>query len=103
MLGGLDRGLDWNEFASSLLDREPHAIIALPDSGPNILDCMKAAGVEPPGGLHAATGLKEAVVLAENLVPENGCVLLSPGAPSYPHFRDYEDRGQQFKIYSGFK
>ena len=63
---------------------------------------MKSTGVEPPGGLHKAAGLKEAVLLAENLVPENGCVLLSPGAPSYPHFRDYEDRGQQFKIFSGF-
>ena len=103
LLGGLDRGLDWNGFASSLLDRAPHAIITLPDSGPKILDCMKAAGVEPPGGLHTAAGLKEAVVLAESLVPEDGCVLLSPGAPSYPHFRDYEDRGRQFKVYSGFK
>ena len=103
LLGGLDRGLDWKGFASRLLNRAPHAIIALPDSGPNILDCMKSTGVEPPGGLHKAAGLREAVLLAENLVPENGCVLLSPGAPSYPHFRDYEDRGQQFKIYSGFK
>ena len=102
LLGGLDRGLDWTGFASSLLNRAPHAIIALPDSGPNILDCMKSTGVEPPGGLHKAAGLREAVLLAENLVPENGCVLLSPGAPSYPHFRDYEDRGQQFKIFSGF-
>jgi len=102
LLGGMDRGLDWNGFANSLLDLAPHAIITLPDSGPKILDCMEAAGVQLPGGLHRAAGLKEAVVLAEKLVPANGCVLLSPGAPSYPHFRDYEDRGQQFKIHSGF-
>jgi len=103
LLGGLDRGLDWKGFANSLLNCAPHAIIALPDNGPNILDCMKSTGVKLPGGLHSASGLKEAVLLAERLVPENGCVLLSPGAPSYPHFRDYEDRGQQFEIYSGFK
>ncbi|MDX2429136.1 MAG: UDP-N-acetylmuramoyl-L-alanine--D-glutamate ligase [Xanthomonadales bacterium] len=102
LLGGMDRGLDWNGFARSLSDHAPHAIIALPDSGPKILDCLKAAGVELSGGLHTAPGLKEAVVIAKKLVPANGCVLLSPGAPSYPHFRDYEDRGQQFKVYSGF-
>ena len=74
LLGGMDRGLDWSGFANSLADRTPHTIITLPDSGPRIADCMKAAGVKPQGGLHAVTGLREAVLLAEELVPENGCI-----------------------------
>jgi len=103
LLGGMDRGLDWNVFSSSLVGRPPYAIITLPDNGGKISDCLHRAGVKPPGGLHSASGLKSAVALAKTLVPENGCVLLSPGAPSFPHFRDFEDRGDQFAAYAGIE
>lgn len=102
LLGGMDRGLDWSGFASSMRECAPFAIIALPDNGPRIYDCLKLAGVNPEGGLHAVSDLAGAVSLADKLVPEKGCVLLSPGAPSFPHFRDYQDRGEQFIKLSGF-
>ncbi len=102
LLGGMDRGLDWNGFAQSLMVRTPFAIITMPDNGQRIFDCFKTAGVEPEGGMHAVAGLAEAVERAEMLVPGKGCILLSPGAPSFPRFRDYEDRGEQFKKLSGF-
>lgn len=102
LLGGMDRGLDWSGFANDLDKRMPYAIITLPDSGRRIYDCLKDAGVEPEGGLHAVASLQDAVDLAESLVPEKGRILLSPGAPSFPQFRDYEDRGEKFTSYSGF-
>jgi UDP-N-acetylmuramoylalanine--D-glutamate ligase len=101
ILGGMDRGLDWTGFAKSIRERSPYAIITLPDNGPKISACLKDAGVKPEGGLHALPGLREAVVLAQTLAPDNGCVLLSPGAPSFPHFVDFEDRGRMFKQYAG--
>ena len=103
LLGGLDRGLDWDVFSKGLAGNPPQAIITMPDSGPNILECLRNAGVEPAGGLHAVDGLSQAVALAQNLVPDNGCILLSPGAPSFPHFRDFEDRGDQFANYAGIE
>jgi UDP-N-acetylmuramoylalanine--D-glutamate ligase len=102
LLGGMDRGLDWREFARDLSEQAPFAIITLPDNGRKILHCLQDAGVVPEGGIHAVKNLKEAVDLAESLVPDKGCILLSPGAPSFPHFRNYEDRGEQFTHYSGF-
>jgi len=102
LLGGMDRGLDWSGFAETLAAEAPYAIVALPDNGPAILAAFEAAGVSPAGGMHAAKDLREAVALAVQLAPENGCVLLSPGAPSFPHFRDFEDRGDQFRKFSGF-
>ncbi len=102
LLGGMDRGLDWSGFARNILGHEPYAIITLPDNGPGIAASLKMAGVSPEGEIHTAGDLKQAVAMAEKLVPANGCILLSPGAPSFPHFRDYEDRGEQFKTYSGF-
>ena len=103
LLGGMDRGLDWESFAFDLKEQVPHAIITLPDNGPKILDCLQKAGVKPPGGLHQSASLKVAVELAQGLVPPDGCILLSPGAPSFPHFKDFEDRGNQFKKYSGIE
>ena len=102
LLGGMDRGLDWTEFARLIAVDAPHAIMTLPDSGKRLFDCLNVAGVKPEGGLHLVPGLKEAVLLAEKLVPAQGCILLSPGAPSFPHFLNYEDRGRQFIRYSGF-
>lgn len=102
LLGGMDRGLDWSGFADDLSRQAPFAVITLPDNGQRVLACLESAGVVPEGGLHAVTGLKEAVDLAEMLVPEKGCILLSPGAPSFPRFRNYEDRGEHFTRYAGF-
>ena len=101
ILGGMDRGLDWTCFAKGIREETPYSIITVPDNGPNISACLKEAGVKPEGGLHALPGLREAVLLAQTLVPDNGCVLLSPGAPSFPHFVNFEDRGRMFKRYAG--
>ena len=107
LLGGLDRGLDWSDFAKALTGKGagklPAAIITMPDNGPKILACLERFEVEPVGGLHAVENLSHAVTLAQTLVPEKGCILLSPGAPSFPHFRDFEDRGDQFANYAGIE
>ena len=103
LLGGMDRGLDWSDFAVQLRDQTPHAVITLPDNGDKISGYLKNAGVDPAGGLHRSAHLEQAVGLALKLVPENGCILLSPGAPSFPHFKDFEDRGNQFNNYLGIE
>jgi len=107
LLGGLDRGLDWRSFAKAQsgkgAEKLPAAIITMPDNGPRILASLEEFEVEPVGGLHAVENLSQAVALAQTLVPEKGCILLSPGAPSFPHFRDFEDRGDQFANYAGIE
>ncbi len=103
LLGGMSRGLDWNDFATGMVADPPHAIITMPDNGPEILVQLKHAGVQPPGGLHAVDDLSQAVALAQQLVPAKGCILLSPGAPSFPRFRDFEERGNQFAICAGIE
>jgi len=103
LLGGMDRGLDWSGFADGLVGQAPMAIITMPDNGPKIIASLKKSGVEPEQGLHAVGSLSQAVALAQTLVPDKGCILLSPGAPSFPHFRDFEDRGNQFSSYAGIE
>ncbi len=103
LLGGLDRGLDWRGFARGAAKEPPYAIITMPDNGPLIKAQLESAGVKPPGGLHAVPGLAQAVALARDLVPARGCILLSPGAPSFPHFRDFQHRGDAFAQCAGIE
>lgn len=103
LLGGMDRGLDWDSFAAGLAEYLPFAIIALPDNGPKILGSLERAGLQPAGGMHEAGDLEQAVELARELAPSGGAVLLSPGAPSFPHFRNFEERGERFAELAGIE
>jgi UDP-N-acetylmuramoylalanine--D-glutamate ligase len=92
LLGGTDRGLDYSPLREFLRDRELR-VIGLPDSGPRIL--AELTGLP---GIHAenAEDLVAAVLLSRKLTPPGGVVLLSPGAPSYGKFRNFEHRSEVF-------
>jgi UDP-N-acetylmuramoylalanine--D-glutamate ligase len=47
--------------------------------------------------VRRATSLAEAVEMAAKLAKQGGVVLLSPAYKSFDMFKDYEDRGRQFK------
>lgn len=96
LVGGLDRGIDWTPFADAMRAHRPAGVVALPDNGVQIVAALERAGVEPELGTFIVDDLAEAVARAKRIAPAGSVILLSPGAPSFPHFRDYEDRGRQF-------
>jgi UDP-N-acetylmuramoylalanine--D-glutamate ligase len=96
LVGGLDRGLDWAKYAPAFTEARAYALVALPDSGPGVVKALGEAGFEPPGGLHEAGDMNEAVARALGLTPRGGAVLLSPGAPSFPRYVDYRARAAAF-------
>ena len=103
IVGGLDRGLDWTPYMRVFESGMPQAVIAMPDNGPKIIETLRKAGLQAVGGFHEAPGLGEAIELAEEITDHGGVVLLSPGAPSFPQFRDYRERGQLFARICGFE
>jgi len=102
LVGGLDRGIDWAPFVPTFAARAPLAVIGLPDNGARIVATLRAGGFCPERGLHEAASLEAAVDLARGVTPPGGVVLLSPGAPSFPRFRDFRERGCRFAACSGF-
>jgi UDP-N-acetylmuramoyl-L-alanine---L-glutamate ligase len=99
IVGGHDRGLDWSDFVNAMRQSRPKAIICQGANGGRIADALAAADVCP---LERVAKLEEAVTCARVLLNGNGCVLLSPGAPSFDQFHDYADRGRRFAELAGF-
>jgi len=92
--GGQDRGQDHAELARVLAERAV-AVIGVPTTGPRLLDAARAAGV-PDSRAVGARDLEAALEAARSLAEDGGVILLSPAAPSYDSYRDFEERGERF-------
>ncbi|MET7749206.1 UDP-N-acetylmuramoyl-L-alanine--D-glutamate ligase [Micromonospora sp. NPDC005367] len=92
IVGGTDRGLDYSPLREHLAEREI-TVIGIPDSGRRIVEAL--AGL-PKVRTETVDDLVDAVRLARELTPVGGVVLLSPAAPSYGRFRNFEHRSEVF-------
>jgi UDP-N-acetylmuramoylalanine--D-glutamate ligase len=92
--GGQDRGQDHGALARALA-ASGGRVIGVPTTGARLVAEARAAGLAAADALEARD-LLEAVELARGLAHEGDVVLLSPAAPSYDHYRDFEERGELF-------
>jgi UDP-N-acetylmuramoyl-L-alanine---L-glutamate ligase len=94
IVGGQDRGVDYAPLHDHLArSARPATLIGIPDSGPRILSAV----TDLPGvRCLLAADLREAVALARDALPDGGTVLLSPAAPSYGIYRDFQARSAAF-------
>lgn len=97
--GGFDRGQDFTELAKMILDCRVKKLILFPTTGEKIWQVIKQLAQDkkrvPP------------VVFVEQMMPAvqeafrrsspGDVVLLSPASASFSGFKDYQDRGKQFK------
>ncbi|MGY1660858.1 UDP-N-acetylmuramoyl-L-alanine--D-glutamate ligase [Geodermatophilus sp. SYSU D00705] len=98
--GGQDRGLDYTELARAVVARAGGVrVVTVPDTGARLAADVRAAaadqGVAPP--VTETAGLAEAVAEAVRTTPAGGVVLLSPGAPSYNRYRNYEELARTYE------
>ncbi|MGJ7903764.1 UDP-N-acetylmuramoyl-L-alanine--D-glutamate ligase [Lysobacter sp. 1R34A] len=106
LLGGHDRGIDWQVFADAMRRQAPVAIVTMGENGPRIHELLASIAAQSDFRLSAAKDLAEAMAQAQAALRadggEDGVVLLSPGAPSYGPYRDYVARGRHFAELAGF-
>ena len=99
LIGGHDRGVDDTVLRDEIVAHPVAAVVGLPDSGPkwleSIRDWCKQAGATVPE-LRAAADMDEAVGIARQLARPGDVVALSPGAPSFGRYRNYEQRADDF-------
>jgi UDP-N-acetylmuramoylalanine--D-glutamate ligase len=92
--GGQDRGQDYDRLGGLLADREA-AVLGLPTTGSRLVHAARQAGI-PRERAFLVENMHEAVTAARGLVGDGGAVLLSPAAPSYDTYKNFEERGDHF-------
>jgi UDP-N-acetylmuramoylalanine--D-glutamate ligase len=98
--GGQDRGLDYTDLARAVVARGGSVrVLTVPDTGARLAADVRAAaagsGAEAP--VTETASLADAVAEAVRTTDRGGVVLLSPGAPSYNRFRNYEELARTYE------
>lgn len=94
--GGFDRTLDYTELGEYLLKTNLRGLVLFPTTGEQIEAAVNKAG-KPEFPVQHIKNMDEAVKKAAELAQAGDVVLLSPAAASYNLFKDFADRGDQFK------
>ena len=102
LVGGYDRGLDWGPFAERMASEPPVAVITMGQNGPRIHEKLRPIAENKRFVVAEASEMEDALRLGRELLENNGLILLSPGAPSFPRYKDYAERGRHFAKLAGF-
>ncbi|MFT5926144.1 MAG: UDP-N-acetylmuramoylalanine--D-glutamate ligase [Rubritalea sp.] len=92
IVGGVDKGNDYSELYS-LVNRNVKAIVCLGEDNSKIVEAFGNC-VEQ---MVETSNMEDAVRVAYKLAQAGDTVLLSPACASFDLFKNYEDRGRQFK------
>ena len=90
--GGIDKGNDYN-LIKDAVKKKVHALICLGKDN----DKLKKAFSDTVPTIKETQSVKELVNLAMEVAREGDVVLLSPACASFDLFKNYEDRGNQFR------
>jgi UDP-N-acetylmuramoylalanine--D-glutamate ligase len=94
ILGGEDRGVDYGPLRDYFeRTKATGTLIGIPDSGERILGILQGL---PGVTTILAEDLTDAVKLSRKHTPDGGVVLLSPAAPSYGRFDNWQHRSRVF-------
>lgn len=98
ILGGMDRGIDYQPLVDFLIESDIRNIILMPDTGYRIEKLLLASDKKSKEQkLYMVSGVEEAVELAKRETRRGTTCLFSPAAASYGFFKNFEERGETFK------
>ncbi|MCT6869698.1 MAG: UDP-N-acetylmuramoyl-L-alanine--D-glutamate ligase [Apibacter sp.] len=92
IVGGTDKGNDYNELLP-FVQRKVKAIVCLGIDNTKIISSFQ----DIVSNIVETQSMKDAVKAAYSLGSKGDSVLLSPACASFDLFKNYEDRGNQFK------
>jgi UDP-N-acetylmuramoylalanine--D-glutamate ligase len=92
IVGGIDKGNDYSELFP-VVSKKVKAIVCLGKDNKKIVEAFK----DKVATIVETTSMEEAVRSSYYLAKKGETVLLSPACASFDLFKNYEDRGRQFK------
>lgn len=98
ILGGFDRHLPLDQLAATMKAEEANirALLLIGNSAERLADELRTAGMHNLR-ISTATDMQGIVDEATSIAKHGDSVVLSPGFPSFDMFKNFEDRGLQFK------
>jgi len=99
LLGGRDKHLPWDELAADIRRRVDHVVVF----GEAAEKIQQAIGTpsfgERPFTITRCDRLEEAIQAAADVAEAGDVVLLSPGCTSFDAFKDFEERGEVYRLW----
>ena len=92
IVGGIDKGNDYEELIP-LVQEKVKAIICLGKNNEKLINVFQSI----VNVIVETESIDEAVKIAHNIAKRKETVILSPACASFDLFKNYEDRGNQFK------
>ncbi|WP_449395086.1 UDP-N-acetylmuramoyl-L-alanine--D-glutamate ligase [Devosia riboflavina] len=92
--GGHEREQDYAELATLLAPRGVTTLVTLPVTGARLAAATRKAA--PDIDVTETPDLETAVTTLAQKREKFDTIILSPGAPSYNQFKNFEERGQRF-------
>ncbi len=98
IIGGQDRQQNFEALAKYIMHSSVEVVIAVYETGERVLQAINnvESGNQQAVSVYQAEDLSQAVFLAQQNTRENGAILLSPAAPSYDAFNNYQEKGGLF-------
>ena len=93
IFGGQDRGIDYTSLIEYLNEGNIRNLICMPTTGFNIADKLTNKNIN----IYKIETLEEAVTKAFEVTDKNKICLLSPAAPSYEYYKNFEEKGNAYK------
>lgn len=99
LLGGRDKDLPWEDLIRLADERVDHLVL-FGEAAEKIQKAVDSLGSgKRRFSVTRAGGLQEAVHKAAEVAEPGDVVLLAPGGTSFDEFKDFEERGERFRIW----
>ena len=95
IIGGMDRGIEYDELVSYLNKSNVSNILLLPDTNKRIKELFD--NINSKKNIVIVKDMKEAVMIAKKVTIHDKICILSPAAASYGFYKNFEERGDHFK------
>jgi UDP-N-acetylmuramoylalanine--D-glutamate ligase len=96
ILGGSDKGVSFEALAEAVTNNNVRQVLAIGTMGPVIAEALLKRGFQAISNDQLDT-MQAIVKVACKVARTGDVVLLSPACASFDMFKDYKDRGDQFK------
>jgi len=99
ILGGSEKGSNYRNLAKEIIKKDIQTLILFPVTGKKIWQEIKKQKPKKLPKVIEVKNMKQAVMSCYKYTEKGKTCLLSPACASFSVFKDYQDRGQQFKKY----